>query len=322
MTAAIDELARALLAHKRVAVIAHVSPDGDTLGSSLAIARALEQRGVEARVTCHDAPPAMYAFLPGVERVVKPDELGFKADMAFFVDVSAPDRAGDALRLAQGVDSALIDHHATNPLFCPLCVVRERAASTGEMALELIRALGVEPDREMGVLLYAAIATDTGNFSYSNTTPEALRAVADLISGGLDIDRYNRLLFRTRSLGRTRLTGWGLSRMRFACEGRLAYVVLTPEAFAQCGASRADTEGLVNFLIETQGVEAAFLAEERPGALKVSMRSLERVDVARVAAGLGGGGHARAAGVTLNCPPGEALERILDALKGAIEEQP
>lgn len=313
------ELAGALKKCERVMIVAHVSPDGDALGSALALRRGLISLGKQAAVTCQDAPPRMYAFLPDVGTVVPPGRLPFEPDCALFVDVAAPDRAGSALQIADRVKTRLVlDHHGTNGGFGDVCVIRGEASSTGELALELLDELGVPLDAELAALIYVAVATDTGNFSFSNTTPQALRAVARCLEAGLNIGEYSRRLFRTRSLPRTRMIGQGLSHMELAAGGRIAFIRLTRQMFEQCGALHEDTEGLVNYLNEAEGVEVCFVAEENGAETKVSLRSNGRVDVAEIARSMGGGGHGRAAGATIGLPLDGAALKVLDALQRAL----
>ncbi len=319
--ATIPELANALLACERVAIIPHISPDGDALGSALSVRHALVKLGKQAAVVCDDAPPRMYTFLPGIGSVVTPERLSFVPDGALLVDVSSKDRAGRSLDVSrQAATRLLIDHHATTDGFTGLSVIKAGASSTGELILALIDALSVPLDADLAVLLYAAIATDTGNFSFSNTTPEAMRAVARLLEAGLNIDECNRKLFRLRSVSRTRLIGEGLSRMEFAAAGRIAYIQLTDEVFEACAATHEDTEGLVNYLNEMEGVEVCFLVEQRGQDSKASLRSNGKIDVAQIARAMGGGGHERAAGVTLKMPHEAASVRLVDVLTRALGE--
>lgn len=322
--ATINELARWLLSRDDIAVIPHVSPDGDALGSGLAIARALSLLNKRARVVCVDDVPAMYRFLPGAASVAKPEDLDFQPKCLLFEDVAALDRAGDGCLLSARVrEQALIDHHETNAGFCPLSVVNGKAAATGEMVVALLDEMGVPLDTALATCLYTAIATDTGNFSFANTTPGALRGVARLIEAGLHISEVNRALFRQRSLARTRLLGAALSAIEMAAGGRVAMVRVTRGMFERCGAAHPDTECIVNYLDEIEGVRAAILAEEKDAHVtKFSLRSGGAVDVSEIARSFGGGGHQGAAGMTLELPIDDAAPIALRAVLSALDLAP
>ncbi len=313
--ATIAELATWIEARDDIAVVAHVSPDGDTLGSGLALARALTRLGKRAALVSQDKVPHMYQFLPGIDRVYPPSKLPFEPKCVLYEDVAAYDRAGDKGALSHVKDTALIDHHATNPCFAGLCVIDENASATGVIALRLIDQMGVELDRELAVTLYTAIATDTGNLSYSNTTAEAARGIARCLDVGFDIEDVSLRLFRLRTRARTMLLGMALSAVEFYCDDRIAVTRINTLMYEVSGASAADTEGIINFLIETEGVEAAVLADERGMfATKFSLRSTGRIDVGEVAHFFGGGGHKQAAGMTMHLPLREATDEVLTKL--------
>jgi len=313
--ATIPELATWIEARDDIAVVAHVSPDGDTLGSGLALVRVLTALGKRAALVSQDPVPHMYRFLPGIDRVCPPLRLPFTPRCLLYEDVAAYDRAGDKGALAHVTDTALIDHHATNPCFAGLCVIDADAPATGVIVLRLIDQMGVGLDKDMAVTLYTAIATDTGNLSYSNTTAEAARGIARCLDVGFDIEDASLRLFRLRTRARTMLLGMALSAMEFYCGDRIAVTRISALMYEVCGASAADTEGIINFLVETEGVEVAVLADERGMfATKFSLRSSGRVDVGEVAHFFGGGGHRQAAGMTIHLPLSEATEEVLTKL--------
>mgnify|MGYP000853108730 FL=1 len=319
--ATIPELAAWIEARDDIAVVAHVSPDGDTLGSGLALVRALTKLGKRAALVSSDAVPHMYQFLPDVEKVCAPNAMPFEPKCMLYEDVAAQDRAGDKGALSCVTDTALIDHHATNPCFAGLCVIDEKASATGVIALRLIDQLGVPLDGEMALALYTAIATDTGNLSYSNTTSEAARGIARCLDIGFDVEDASRRLFRLRTRPRTMLLGMALSAVEFFCDGRIAVTRISSLMYDVCGASSPDTEGIINFLIETEGVEAAILAEER-GVFntKFSLRSAGKIDVGEIAFFFNGGGHRQAAGMTIHLPLHEATDEVITKICSELSE--
>ena len=178
--------------------------------------------------------------------------------------------------------------------------------------MRLIDHLGIQLDYELALTLYAAIATDTGNLSYANTTAEAVRGIARCLEVGFDIADASLRLFRLRTRARTTLLGMALSAMEFYCDGRIAITRISSLMYEVSGATASDTEGIINFLIETEGVEAAIVAEERDMVTtKFSLRSAGVIDVGETAQFFGGGGHRQAAGMTMRLPLHEAADEVL-----------
>ena len=200
-------------------------------------------------------------------------------------------------------------------------MVDGEAAACGELAVALIRELGVEMDQEMAQWLFIALCTDSGRFGYSSTRAETLEAAADCLRAGADVDGITQQLYRTRSEGRTRLLGLVLAGLEMNADRTMCWARLTDDMLSRAHALREDNEGVVNYLLEIRGVQFACLAEERgSGQTKFSLRSKGRVDVAAdVAVPLGGGGHACAAGVTLNLPMEEALQTVLRTAEAALQ---
>ena len=316
------ELAAFLKAHDDYALFGHVNPDGDAAGSCIALAKALEKLGKRAFVYLPGGLPEMYKVFDHTVEIADGRNLPFAPRTGFAVDVSEPHRLGDGRALFEAcAHRAVLDHHATNPGFGEVCVVDGEAAACGELAVALTRALGVELDQEMGQWLFIALCTDSGRFGYSSTRAETLEAAADCLRAGADVDGITQQLYRTRSEGRTRLLGLVLAGLEMNADRTMCWARLTDDMLSRAHALREDNEGIVNYLLEIRGVQFACLAEERGSSqTKFSLRSKGRVDVAAdVAVPLGGGGHACAAGVTLNLPMEEALQAVLDTAATALK---
>ena len=218
---------------------------------------------------------------------------------------------------------AALDHHPTNPGFGQLYALDGGAAAAGELAVRLIGALGVEMTREMAECLFVAISTDCGQFNYSNTRPETFTAAAKCAAAGIDIERITSELYRTRTLGRTRLLGLALADLHISDDGRIAWAAITEAMLEKAGALPEDNEGVVNYLLEIEGVQIAILANERGSQTKLSLRSKPPIDVAKqIAVPLGGGGHACAAGATVDAGVGEALELAVRYAQGETLSPP
>lgn len=299
---------------KRILLISHVSPDGDTLGSALAIRLALLKAGKQADVACADKVPDMLLFMKGAEAVHMPDAVDVaQYDLLFAVDVSDAKRLGafekDFLAFPLSVQ---IDHHQTNPLYAKYNAVDSSACATGVLAYELILKLDVSMDTEIGRCLYTAISTDTGNFSFDSTSAEAFAIMADLMQFPLHINAMNRILFRQRSRAQTMLLARALKSLKFYQDNCVAGMTLSWQDFQKCGALPEHAEAVVNFGIDTIGIQIAFLAREtEQGDIKFSMRALAPASVAGIAQALGGGGHALAAGCTVTGPMEQAVDQVM-----------
>lgn len=316
-----NELAAFLKAHDDYIVQGHIFPDGDASGSCIALCLALKALGKRAFVYLPGGLAKMYSSFESPVQIVSGNDLPYAPQTAFSVDVSEIQRLGDGRVLFEScAHSAMLDHHETNPGFGDVYFVDGSAASCGELAVELIHALGVELTGEMAAWLYIAICTDCGRFGFSSTKPETMIAAADCLRAGIDVDFIHRELYRTRSEGRTRLLGLVLSGLEMNEAKTVCWARLTEDMLLQAHALREDNEGIVNYLLEIRGVRFACLAEQRGENTKFSLRSKPDFDcAAHVALPLGGGGHAQAAGVTLNLPMEEALRIVLNRAEGALK---
>ena len=320
----IDALAEWLRDKDDIALFGHLSPDGDAVGACLGLWHALRALGKRAVVCLPGGVPSLYADLPGAGDVVDADApLPFVPQTAFAVDVSELSRLSGAGSAAFEAcpHRAVLDHHGTNEGFGEIMALDGRAAAAGEMAVALIEALGVRLSREMGECLFVAISTDCGQFNYSNTRAQTFAAAAKCADTGIDIEAITSRLYRTRSFGRTKLLGLVLAGLHVSGDGRMAWATLTEAMLREAAALPEDNEGIVNYLLEIEGVRFAVLANERGGQTKLSLRSKPPLDVAAsVAIPLGGGGHACAAGATLDTGVDEAIRRALALAEVALRE--
>ena len=319
----IEALAEWLRPREDIVLLGHVSPDGDAAGSTVALWHALRAMGKQAVVCLPGGIPGLYTWMPGAGEIYDTDaQLPFAPQTALAVDVSEIERLGDdGRRLFEGCPHrAVLDHHFTNPGFGQVYVLDGEAAAVGELALDVIEALGVKPDAAMAECLFVAISTDCGNFNYPNTRGATLRAAARCVEAGANVDRITQLLYRTRTVGRTKLLGAVLSGLELSEDGTLAWARMTDAMLRKCGATYEDNEGIINYLLEMEGVRVAVLASERGSGTKLSLRSKAPFNVARdVAIPLGGGGHDCAAGANLDLPLEKALQKALATARKAIK---
>lgn len=284
-----------------VAIACHVNPDGDALGSLLAMSIGLRKRGARTHPSWGTNPlpdVSNYSFMPNLETLVQPTEVP-ETPVFIALDCGAADRLGDLEQLARKAPTLVnIDHHPGNEDFGTINVVRPTASSTAELVLELLRDADIELDPAIATALYTGIVTDTGRFSYSNTTPETLRMAADLLEQGVSAPDLARELFESAPFGYLKLVGHVLERAELAPEERFVHSWVTQQDLAETGVALGETDRLVDVIRGTSAVEvAALFKEQKDGRWRVSLRSKSR-GIAAFARAHGGGGHELAAGFT------------------------
>lgn len=321
MNRTIEPVLEAIRGAKTIAMVSHIGPDGDTIGSALAMKLGLEQLGKQVSVFCEDKVPDVLALLPGTEdyRSALPEG---RFDLLLSIDVSDERRMGLFSALKDQADhTAQIDHHGTNPGFMEANLVDGHACACGLLIHQVLKELGVTLNTEMAMCLYAAISTDTGNFAYDAVNAETFRVMAELMEVGFPMTAMNRALFRVRTPAEVRLLNRALNTLRLDCGGRVATVMLTLQDFEETGALQEHADKVVNYAIDMTGVCAAALIKERPeGQTKVSLRSIAPYEVSRVAFRFGGGGHPQASGCGLAGTPEQVRETMVQALSELVGE--
>lgn len=266
----IEAVSEKLLAAKRLLIIIHVSPDGDTLGSSLALGTGLESRGIACTYVCQDPPPSLYHFLPSVLKVRLPEQLaGEVFDTAVAVDVADSLRMGSAAPLFEASPHRIvIDHHGTNDAFGQVNWIASEYSAVGVQIADLLSHMEIPITKEIAMLLYTAICTDTGNFNYSNTNGQAMRTAARMVDAGVDVNDITRRIYRTRSREGVLLLSRALSTLTFHAQCSVASLSLRRKDFEETGADETMTEGIVNYGIEIEGVTTACFARETAEGIK------------------------------------------------------
>ncbi len=293
-------------------------PDGDAIGSALALSRALDVLGIENSVSDESDIPSNLSFLTGTEKIGK----GFfkEADLYIAVDSADEQRLGalvdDFRAVSRKKDTVNIDHHVSNTRFAKYNYVRECSANCMNIAV-LVEKLGVPLDKELAQYLLLGLLTDSGNFSHDDVTEETFLTAAKLVKAGADIRWLNYNLFKKQSAVRAALFADTMSRIRYFFEGKFAAIVISREAMKKFGADNGMTEGFVDFPLSVDTVEVcASVMEVKKGQYKISLRSKNYADVNKVAGTYGGGGHVRAAGCMLF---GE-IEDVLDRLSYTVSQ--
>lgn len=310
-----------VLRRQRFLLTSHARPDGDSIGSQLAMAFALDALGKQVRIVNADPAPDHYQDFPGMDRIeiaqrVDPD---LDVDAVIVMECSDLTRAGVA-----GLDGQFlinIDHHAGNRLYGALNWHDESAAACGEMVFDLIRALEVPLGLEIATHIYLAILTDTGSFHHSNITPRTFDICRRAVEAGVNPATMARRVFDSNSFGKLKLIGALLDSMELVDEGRLAVLYMDDGMLEACHCTHNDTEGLINLPLTAREIQAVVFFKAGPGGeVRVSMRSKYDVDVRRVANEFGGGGHKNAAGFTVSGPLAGVRTRIVERLVDAIAE--
>lgn len=302
----------------RFLITSHARPDGDAIGSQLALAWALRALGKDVRIVNRDPVPEPYRPFAGAEDIEMAEAVEGPFDAAFVLECGDLSRPGVA-----GLDAYLvvnIDHHLGNTGYGALNWFDESAAACGELVLELIDALGVPLSLEIATHVYIAILTDTGSFHHSNITARTFDICRRATEVGVDAAAVARQVFDSHSVGKLRLMGALLADMRLEAAGRLAVLHLDAALLQQTGSSRDDTEGLINLPLAARDIQAVVMFKrERQDETRVSLRSKGLVDVRSVAARYGGGGHTNAAGFTAQGSYAEVHARVVREAAEAID---
>jgi phosphoesterase RecJ-like protein len=318
-----ERIIQQLANSRRVFLASHVNPDGDAIGSLIAMGRALEAMGKHVTMFNESPIPAVYQFLPGVARIAATVTGGLEAfDTAVVLD------CGDLHRIGGNAESVAhmpmvinIDHHISNTRFGHLHWVDAEACATAEMIHRLIDAMGLPLNLDMATAIYTAIFTDTGSFRFSSTNRRAFAICEEMVGLGVDPFSVAQNVYGTYSLGRIKLLNLALDSIEIAAGGTLSIMTLSPDMLKETNTQPEDMDGLINYARRIQNVRLAALIHEEntngdaaPGEkphCHVSLRSDGSIDVAAIAARFGGGGHASAAGFNVAAPPAAVKTEII-----------
>ena len=304
------ETGELLKAAKKLVIVSHVSPDGDTLGSSLALMHALCMLGKEVIMNVDDDISTVYSFLPGIAeyRRFAPEE-SVDADLLVIVDASSADRAGNALDVVKSPAVLNIDHHKTNTRFADYLYLDSDAAATAEIIYSLLLEMGIKLTRDIATCIYEGIYTDTGSFKYSNTTSRTLKTAAALLNYGVNPSLISDNM-ELKSRSQVEMLRKVLETLTFLKDGKIAYIEIPLELYDH----NVETDTFISYPRYVEGVEIALLFKQVEANLtRVSFRSKE-IDVAKVALSFGGGGHKKASGCSIYAPLKEAEKVILEAV--------
>jgi len=301
----------------RFMITAHVRPDGDSLGSSLALYWILVALGKEAVVIMRDRVPHSYRTLPGADDVQTMPEIVEHFDGAFVIECSDIDRPGLVGLEKQNVVN--IDHHSTTALFGNINWIDSTASAVGEMIYNLCKALGVTPTKEIATCTYTALLTDTGSFQFSNTTERTFKIASELVRRGVEPAMVSQALFYSYPYSKIKLLGLALSTLERDETGQIAWIRVDRDAMVAASADEEDADGIVNYGLSIADVKAVALFKELDdNAWRISLRSKNKINVARVAEQFGGGGHKNASGCSAEGAYEDVASRVITSLKEVI----
>lgn len=294
-------------------ITSHINPEGDAIGSELALALALEKIGKRVDICNRDPVPEIYRFLPRSERIRNGGGIKEWYDTLLLLDCGSMDRTGwiDSENIP-AKDIFVIDHHLTESPLKNNGWIEPDASSTGEMIYSLIVSLGINIDSDMAVNMYTAIMTDTGSFRYSSTTSETFRIAGILVEEGVDPSKINEEVYEKLPFKKLKLLGYALKTINKNRDGKVAWMTINQRMFRLTGTGVQDTDEFVNNLRSVKGVEVAILFRQKGSNIyKLSFRSRGMVDVAKIAEALGGGGHRNAAGCELKGNLSEIRKKVV-----------
>ena len=317
---AAQQVASRILAGRRFLITSHRNPDGDALGSALALQRIIRKLGKEAEVIVRDDFSKPLHNIPGADGVTVAEKLpadyptGY--DAMFTMECPEHERTGFPVLPGPVIN---IDHHLGNTMYGEVNYLDLEAPSVGEMVLRMNEHLGVEIDREIATAMYVSLATDTGFFRYSNTTLRAFEAAEKLVRAGADPGQISLWINESVSKASIKLLGLCLNSMQFFGNGRIATIDLPFRFFAEAGASAEDSEGIVNYGRVIDGVIVSVTFKEAKDGTRISMRAKPGFDSQAIAASFGGGGHKAASGCFIPLPMEEAKKKLIPMLEAELE---
>jgi len=319
--ASFAEIGRVFREHKKFAVLSHVRPDGDALGSQLALGLSLKQLGKDIRIWNEDGMLEKYSFVPGAELLTKPPAAAEDFDVVVALDTAIQNRLGTSLESIRSTKLWInIDHHPSNPRYGDLVYIDANAPATGQTLFELMKSQALPIDTQIAENLYVAISTDTGSFQYPNTTARTFDIAAELVRAGVDVGCVSQQLYENYPRRRIELLRELLRTLRFEANGRIASFTLSLKTAAELGVLPEDNEGLIDHVRAIRGVIVAIFFEElADGKVRVSMRSKSnKIDVCAICQKFGGGGHTLAAGARIRGTLSEVEQRVLEAVSDVV----
>lgn len=303
------------------AIVAHTSPDGDSLGSCLGLYNFLIENNKSADVFLDGDIPAKYTFLPNIKDIKDIKQRKNSYSCLMVLDSGDIDRIGNCRELVDISELVInIDHHMTNSLFGQINLLDTNASSVGEMIYNLLRLNNFTISRNTAECIYTSILTDTGGFKYSNTTPVTMSIAGELMGTNINFTEINRRVFDIKTIPQVKLMSKVSSTLDITLDNKVALLYLTAGMLEECGAKEDDASEFINFARDIEGVEVAALIKEiDANKTRVSLRSKTYVDVSKIAEHFGGGGHTRASGCTIGSDIHSSKEKLLGIIRDVMD---
>ena len=298
-------------------ILTHAHPDGDTLGCGFALCEALKGCGKTAIVRCGDAIPAKYSYMGSAckEDIVYENIIAVDVADAKLLGKEFEARFGGKVKLC-------IDHHGSNRLYAEKTLLDSSAAAACEIILEVIKELGAEVTKNIADCIFTGLSTDTGCFRYSNVTPRTLHMAAEMIESGAEHSRINVIMFETKTKTYVALERLALESMRMYLDDKCAFITITQDMFRKSGSDESEVDAIASIPRQIEGVRIGVTMREKPdGTFKVSMRTHEGVDASAICAMMGGGGHPRAAGCTVDGDADNARKLVVSCIEKYMQEE-
>lgn len=311
-----NKIIKTIMESNTIGITFHVSPDGDAIGSSLALYKALIKIGKEVYILCDEEFPEDFKFLSGFENFDKNRKLSNDFDLVIVLDCGNKERICTNIDFLAPYKIINIDHHKSNDFYGHINYVDTKAAALGEIIFKIVNDLNIPIDKEIAPCLYTSILTDTGGFRFSNTTSNTLRVISTLLEGNsFDFSDIYRRIYSSKEFKRIKLFGKVIEGMKLCLDGKGVLMTVTLDMLRELDIELQDSSDIVNIGMEIDSIDVGILIKETQNGLKVSLRSKYLVDVSKVAETFNGGGHKRAAGLILNTTFEEGEKLLIEALE-------
>ncbi|MTI67484.1 MAG: bifunctional oligoribonuclease/PAP phosphatase NrnA [Firmicutes bacterium] len=301
---------------KRIGLISHIQPDGDSIGSLLGFGLALKKEYKNIDFIASDKIGKQFSFLPGIDLLSEKDIEDY--DLIITLDSSDMYRIGEYKEILEKKDTFIIniDHHISNTSYGDINIVNPDASSTGEIIYEILNTLNIDIDKDIATCLYVSISTDTGSFKYDSTTSRTHIVISDLLDKGVNINDITINLYQNRSLQKTKLFILAIETLELLSDNKFAIVKVTQEMLKDTDTTIKDIDGLVEFARDIETVEVACVLKElKDNEIKIGLRSKEYIDVSEIAVKFNGGGHKKASGCTIKDNIDKAKQMIIDEIQ-------
>jgi len=317
----IDRVIAELKSSNSFLIVSHINPDGDAIGSALALAAGLKAMGKKVMVFNQDLVPDIVGFLPGASEIVHELSDGEQFDAAIVVDCGTPKQLGDYFNSFKGYKKLLnIDHHVTNLNFADIVLMDPDACATGVIIYRILKKMGIEITKEIALSINTTIIVDTGSCHYGNSNHEAFNGAGEMVDIGVEPWYVSENLYESQPEGRIRLHSMALNTLSTHYNGKIGFIMVSSEMYKATGTTAEVTDGIVNYARSLKGVEVAiFIRDISLDKYKASLRSKGRVDVTKVAGKYDGGGHANAAGCVLNGSLSEVRSKLIEATEEVLK---